>query len=359
MAIRRSKKAGIKEIADRAKVSIGTVDRVLHNREGVSNGTREKVLKIISEMNYEPNLLAKALASKKSWTFATLIPESTRGNSYWQAPHAGIERAAEEIRNYGVTILQEFFDHYDPSSFLKKSEQILQANPDAILFAPVFHRESVQFCRRCDEKDIPYVFIDSLIPDQNNLSYFGQNAFRSGFLAAKLFDFGLPEKASILLIQLAGDTPNYSHLVQRENGFRTYFEKHGKSRKIITIEIPGILEIELRVVIQGQLKNQPDIKGIFVTSNVQRVARILDQYPFEKPRLIGYDLTRDNLDFLEKGIIDFVIDQKPEQQGYQGVMCLFNHLVLNRPVPRVHYSSLDIVTRENIPFELDHSHPPA
>jgi LacI family transcriptional regulator len=56
---------GVKEIARRANVSIATVDRVLHNRKGVSKQTKEKILSIIEELNYEPNLLAQRLASRK------------------------------------------------------------------------------------------------------------------------------------------------------------------------------------------------------------------------------------------------------------------------------------------------------
>ena len=55
----------VKQIAELANVSRGTVDRVLNNRSGVSEATRQKVLKIAKELHYEPNFLAKALVSKK------------------------------------------------------------------------------------------------------------------------------------------------------------------------------------------------------------------------------------------------------------------------------------------------------
>ncbi|RYE20651.1 MAG: LacI family transcriptional regulator, partial [Sphingobacteriaceae bacterium] len=49
----------IKDIALKANVSTGTVDRVLHNRGNVNEKVKEKVLKIINEMNYEPNFIAR------------------------------------------------------------------------------------------------------------------------------------------------------------------------------------------------------------------------------------------------------------------------------------------------------------
>ena len=50
----------VKQIAELANVSRGTVDRVLNNRSGVSEATRQKMLKIAKELHYVPDFLAKA-----------------------------------------------------------------------------------------------------------------------------------------------------------------------------------------------------------------------------------------------------------------------------------------------------------
>ena len=67
------KNTRIKDIALKAGVSIGTVDRVLHKRGEVSDGTKVKIQKIIDELDYRPNLLASSLASKKSVLIACLL----------------------------------------------------------------------------------------------------------------------------------------------------------------------------------------------------------------------------------------------------------------------------------------------
>ena len=51
-----SDKIRIKDIALRAGVSVGTVDRVLHERPNVSKSAREKVEQALAEMDYEPNV---------------------------------------------------------------------------------------------------------------------------------------------------------------------------------------------------------------------------------------------------------------------------------------------------------------
>lgn len=55
----------IKMIAERAGVSIGTVDRVLHDRPYVKAEVRERVLQVLEELDYHPNRMASALANQR------------------------------------------------------------------------------------------------------------------------------------------------------------------------------------------------------------------------------------------------------------------------------------------------------
>ena len=55
----------IKDIAERAGCSIGTVDRVIHNRGKVSAPVKKRVLEIIKELDYKPNVNARVLARQK------------------------------------------------------------------------------------------------------------------------------------------------------------------------------------------------------------------------------------------------------------------------------------------------------
>src|SRR5579872_2375674 len=65
----------IKDIAEKAGVSTGTVDRVLHKRGKVAPDVERRVLRVLNDMNYEPNLIARALGSNKTYKIAALIPD--------------------------------------------------------------------------------------------------------------------------------------------------------------------------------------------------------------------------------------------------------------------------------------------
>ncbi|MEM5947096.1 LacI family DNA-binding transcriptional regulator [Spirochaetia bacterium 38H-sp] len=79
-------KLTINEIARLANVSKSTVSKVLNNYPGINKNTREKVLKIVKETQYEPNIIARALSSKKTGNIGLLIPHSpehTISGAYW------------------------------------------------------------------------------------------------------------------------------------------------------------------------------------------------------------------------------------------------------------------------------------
>ena len=76
-------KIRIKDVAKLAGVSVGTVDRVLHNRPNVSEEARTKVEKAIKEMDYRPNVYASALAYNKTYNFYCIIPKHM-SEAYWE-----------------------------------------------------------------------------------------------------------------------------------------------------------------------------------------------------------------------------------------------------------------------------------
>ena len=65
----------IKQIAEKANVSIATVSRALNNNDHVTIETRKKILRIAEELNYKPNLVARNFARKTSYSIGLILPE--------------------------------------------------------------------------------------------------------------------------------------------------------------------------------------------------------------------------------------------------------------------------------------------
>jgi LacI family transcriptional regulator len=341
---------GVKEIARRANVSIATVDRVLHNRTGVSEKTKNKILDIIKELDYQPNILASRLASKKIISLAALLPRVSQETDFWEAPLKGIARAEAEIKKYGVQIKTFFFDLNNEESFNEQAALILNGHFQGVLLSPSFIEESRQFVQACHKQKIPFTFIDSDIPGQDTLSYIGPHLFQSGYVGARLLTYRLKENHKVLIVNISKEIDNYNY-PQIEEGFRAYFKDHNLPAEIIHIHIKDTDNLSITRDLTYILHQNEGIEGIFVTnSRVSSVASFLEKSKRTDISLIGYDFLKENISFLNKGLIDFLICHKPEEQGYRGLMALYQKLVLGSPVEKVHFMPIDIVTKENQAF---------
>lgn len=341
---------GVKEIAKRANVSIATVDRVIHKRSGVSPKTKSKIEAIIKELNYQPNILASRLASGKVFNIAVLIPKGSEETDFWDAPLKGIRRAESEIKQYGIKIETFLFDLNDRESFTKQGKLVHEKKIDGVLLSPSFIEESIEFVKICRNRNIPFVFIDSNIKEKNSLSYIGPHLFQSGYLGAKLCTFGPYKGNKVMMVNISKEINNYGY-TQIEEGFKAYYKDHKDGKEIVRLDIRQSDYLSVAKEISKAFKAHPDIAVIFVTnSRVFSVARYLEEYHKKKVHLIGYDFLKGNVEYLKKGIIDFLICHKPEEQGYKGIMTLYHKLALSLPIEKIYFMPIDIITKENQEF---------
>ncbi|MBT3384913.1 MAG: substrate-binding domain-containing protein [Prolixibacteraceae bacterium] len=322
----------------------------MHNRGEVAESTKKKILDIVEELAYKPNIFASTLASKKSAIFATFLPEPPSVDGYWNKPFIGVKKRISEIRQYGVEIQPFTFSQTNPGNFNDEAKKIIELNPDGVVFAPFFKKESVSFIQQLKAKSIPFVFIDSELKDAGQLSYIGQDSYQSGLVSGKLLDLILPE-GNILIIHFAKEMDNQNHLVLREKGFYDWFLNNKvKTNQLFTTEIAETEDETWMAIIKEKI-NKKNIKGIFVTnSRVFNIGRLIEKYDLKGIQVIGHDLLKENVEFLKKDIVQFLICQRPEEQGYNAINKLFRYVVRKGIVATENYTSIDIVTKENVDY---------
>jgi LacI family transcriptional regulator len=348
------RKTRIKDIARLAGVSIGTVDRVIHERGEVAESTRQKIQNILNETNYSPNLMAQVLKSKKRFHLVSLLPEPTEANAFWQKHPAGMARAIEELDPFPVTLTQVTFDIQNEEDFQKKASSIFNLIPDGVLLAPIFKSESIPFCAHLAKDKIPFVFIDGYIENTDFLAYIGEDIYKSGRVAGQLIDMVTPENSDILIISIARNIQNVHHLNIRTLGFLNYFEKSAINKgEIIKISIPDSSSDSINAELDNAFRRNPDIRSIFISgSKSYLIALYLEEKGLKAVNLIGYDLLDRNVKYLKSGITRFLIGQRPEEQTYKGIKKLFEFLSLHKIPDKMEYLPVDIVTSENVDFFL-------
>lgn len=193
-------KIRIKDIAERAGVSVGTVDRVLHKRPNVSPNAKEKVEKALEEMNYQPNMYASALAYNKTYTFHVIIPQHEQ-IAYWEEIEEGVKNAQEARRDFHITAEIHHYERFNVNSFKKTTESCLQAKPDGVVIVPADLESTRVFTDQLHAQNIPFVMLDSYMPDLKPLSFFGQDSFASGYFAARMLMLIAAKEKQIVLMK--------------------------------------------------------------------------------------------------------------------------------------------------------------
>ena len=341
----------IKDIAEKAGVSTGTVDRVIHNRGNVAAKVKEHVEQVMTEMGYKRNIIASTLAYNKVHRIAALIFEED--DPYWHQIHLGIEKAQEATQHYGVSIDAFFCDQSDPKMFEKLAGEILESRPDGVLVAPLFLKQGMDFLHQCHKRDIPVVIINTQMPKARALCYIGQDSYQSGFIAARLLNFGMKREATVLLLNLDPGPADAQHLVDKERGFRDYFkEVEDKNIKVLSENFEQYRNRDaLKKWLMLIMADHRDLAGVFVTnSRAYLLLEALERKYLENLVIVGFDLVMPNIKNLKSNRINFLINQNPLLQGYLGVINLVNHLILRQEVAQIQYLPLDIVVRENCDY---------
>ncbi len=344
------KRITIKDVAEEARVSRGTVDRVIHRRGKVAPDVKAKVEKALKTLGYSPNMVARALAKNKIYHIATLLPDP-KYDAFWQSPQNGIQKAYEATRDFGIHMEQFFFKMDDPSDFMEKAKQLIHSNPDGILIATEFYREAMLFFNEIKSFDIPIVSINTHLKEMVGASYIGQHSYQSGQLAGKLFDISLHESAQLLILHLGPPADNAMHFMDKEKGVLDYFADLPVDIGIIKEEFERYDEpIEFESFINSLFLRHSNIKGIFVTnSRAYHLIPILEKLgSVHDLCIVGFDLLEENCDLLRKGKIDFLINQDPTRQGNLGILKLVDNLVFGKSNNSINYLPLDIVVPENL-----------
>lgn len=350
----RIKKVTIQDVARYANVSVGTIDRVIHNRGRVSPEKRKKVEEAIEKLNFNPNLLARTLALGNQFTICVLVPSAPSPGLYWTMPLHGLEMASVQLKDYGIITETFFYDLFDENSFTKQASKILAAEPDGVVLAPLFLEESKSFTKKLREKGIPYIFIDADIPHGQSLSYIGPDIKQSSYIAGRLLNSVLPQNAEILIVNMVKGFENASALRRMEEGFCNYFRENGlkENKTIHTLTIQSTQKEEVfRELTKFYIKN-PKINGVFVTNSKAFLVSEFHRKHDLDIRLVGYDLVEANIEHLRKGGIDFIISQSPVQQGKRAIQTLFDFFVWKKEPEKIQHVPLDIIIRENLDFYI-------
>ena len=144
--------ATMKDVAERAQVSVSTVSHVLNGTRRVSDSTRESVLAAIEELEYKQNLLAKSLKTQKTFTIGLLISDIQ--NPFFTSVVRGVEDVALS-RGYHIFLCNT---DEDPGREDEYITELIKKRVDGLIVTPAALHDDPAL--RLRYGNIPFVFMD-------------------------------------------------------------------------------------------------------------------------------------------------------------------------------------------------------
>lgn len=330
----------INEIAQKAGVSIGTVDRVIHNRGRVSKESIAKIQAIIDEYGYQPNPIARQLKTKKAFVIGVLLPELGTEQSYWKSVFDGMNKASEEFKLFSIKLKLAEYKRHNAKAFTEKAKELSQEKLDALITAPIVAPEIFDILPLF--QNIPYVFVDSPLEHKGQLTTVAQDPYQGGYCAGRIMNLLAPNAKKIITVQMYDKAPN---LHERSRGFSEFYKN---SKVVQNITYTSKEFGSQKKFIHKILDLKPD--GIFVTNEgSSEIANYCKLNHIHKNfALIGYDLMEKNVKALKEGDIDCLISQSPQDQGYLAVKKIYQHCLINEKIEREIFIPINIYFKENI-----------
>ncbi|MBQ0028182.1 MAG: substrate-binding domain-containing protein [Lachnospiraceae bacterium] len=338
--------ATIKEIAELAGVSRGTVDRVLNNRSGVNEDTAKKVMTIARQLDYKPNKAGMALAAQKKKYLIGIIVFSKK-NPFFDEVLAGFEEKAAELSFYGCEILVKRVA-YHPDAQISAIESCINEGIHGLIITPYNDKKICDALNSLNKKGIPVITVNSDAENINRLTYVGSDYLKSGEAAGALMQLTTIGKVTAGVIM--GDSHILCHS-QRHSGFVNHLQNDSRF-DIVACEENFDDDLKSYDIVYDMLSRHPEINALYFTAaGVHGGCKaIQDLDKAGSLRIITHDDMPTTLDMIEKGIITATICQQPKWQGSKSLELMFEYLTsVEKPIlEKCYYSELNIKIKETI-----------
>jgi LacI family transcriptional regulator len=344
-----SKAAGIKDIAQALGISIGTVDRALHERAGVSPKTKARVLQVAEQLGYKPNLAAQALKLNRTIEVAVVLPKHI--SHFFDPLRAGIRAAA--AATVGLQVEVTFLEYPRlGQGDAELLEATLRERYDGIIFTPGNPRRLDSIIHRLTRQGTAMLCVASDAPGSKRIGLVSAHAYTSGALAAELLAHKVYRKASVATI--VGELTTLDH-AEKLRGFAATLATLAPHLSLLPVieshERPKEAYRQTLALINGG----PTPQGLYIsTANSIPVLQALkEQGLLGKIQVVTTDLFQDLVPLIETGKILATIYQRPFTQGKLAFESLIAYLLEDKKTSPIIRLAPHIIFRSNLPLFTD------
>ncbi len=188
----------IKQIAQLAGVSRGTVDRALNKRGGVNPEVEKRIMEIAESLGYKPNIVAKSLAMhSQNHTIGLVV--CSEGNDFFSEVYRGIDTAADEIKDFGFRVLTRKMRGFDIDEQLRHIDELEQTGIHGLAVMPINDTRIKDRLNQLTQNGTPVVALNVDIEGADNITYVGCDYTVSGQTAGAMMGLVTGGKGRVLI----------------------------------------------------------------------------------------------------------------------------------------------------------------
>lgn len=342
-------KVTIKEIAEKAGVHPATVDKVLHNRVGVSDEVRQKVQTIINELGYKPNPAGRILQKQgREFRIAAILADVDA----MPFLKAGIDSGVREQAGFQIRIEYHITKFQDAQGQAAIIDHVTTNQMEGIIISPINSDSVRKAINRAVEAGIPVVTIDSDLENTKRLCYVGMDSARASRVAGRLMGEFLRGKGQLAIISsaIAEENNNYS-VSTRVQGFSSFIKtEYPKIEIVASVESFEDARITYQKTVDV-LTEHPDLRGIYITcGGVSEVGRALKAVGRAKSvTVLSYEDYPNILELVREGTINCTLASDLRRQGALPVKLIMDYLVFgSKPEQEKLFTEIRILVKESL-----------
>jgi ribose transport system substrate-binding protein len=238
------------------------------------------------------------------------------GGQYWNSVYLGAHQAAKEF-NVNMTFTAPGSEQ-DITRQEKLFSNALERNVNAIVISASDYKGMKDSVELANERKIPVITVDSGVASNKVVSRISTDNFEAGKMAGERLVSMLPKDATVAIINFVKGSESAD---KREDGILSVLEEH-PTIKLASKQYSYSNEKLAYNLTKNMLLIHEKIDGIVALNSMASLgaAQAIEEMGLTgKVKLVAFDNTPLEIQYLEKGVIDAIVVQNPFAMGYLGV----------------------------------------
>lgn len=263
---------------------------------------------------------------------------------FWQIVRAGMEAAATEFDVDPVIVGPRWEKDIDHQ--IEILAEVIDSNPRGILLAASDYNRLVPEAERAAARGIIVVTLDSALNSEVPVSFVATDNLSAGRKAGQEIERLVPADRRVALIS---HIEGVATAIEREEGVRSALKGRDPQQILGTYYSQNEPELAYDTVVE-LIETYPDLGGIVAlneNSTVGAGRALRDLGIYDRIHLVGFDNSREEIEFLEKGVVKALVVQRPFNMGYLGIRTLA-HAIRRQPVDAVIHTDAVLVRQSDM-----------